>query len=45
MKMDPNDLMDVNLTQLRESIIMNFKDEDGNRGLIVRSCSSTYNCD
>ena len=44
-KMAPNAVMDVNLTQLKGSQIMSFKDYEGNRGLIVGSCVSSYNCD
>ena len=44
-KMAPNAVMDVNLTQLKGYNIMSFKDYEGNRGLIVGSCSSSYDCD
>jgi hypothetical protein len=45
-KMAPNAIMDINLTQLRGAPIMSFKDSRGAaRGLIVGSCSSTYECD
>ena len=43
-KMAPNAVMDVNLTYLRGLPVMKFTDGVAN-GLIVGSCSNTYNCD
>ena len=45
-KMAPNTLMDVNLTQIKGLTVASIKDENsGTRGLLVGTCSGTYDCD
>ena len=44
-KMAPNAVMDVNLKQLKGYEIGSIDAGNGNKGLLVGSCSNSYNCD
>jgi hypothetical protein len=44
-KMAPNAVMDVNLKQLQGYGIGSIDAGNGNRGLLVGSCSNSYDCD
>ncbi len=44
-KMAPNAVIDVNLTQLRGYGIGTVDAGNGNRGLLVGTCSGSYDCD
>jgi len=45
-KIAPNTLMDVNLTQIKGLSVASIKNENnGTRGLLVGTCSSSYDCE
>jgi hypothetical protein len=44
-KLAPNAIMDVNLTQIRGASVARANLSSGSAGLIVGTCSKTYECD